>query len=76
MGDLPNTVGDLPNTLDGLPNTVGDLPNTVDDLLGPKKNHPTSREVVKLKVRKYAYLRIFSLTTSLSRKLILKAGLK
>ena len=34
------------------------------------------REVVKLKIRKYAYLRIFSVTLSLSQKLILKADLK
>ena len=34
------------------------------------------REVVKLEIHKYAYLRIFSLTTSRSRKLILKAELK
>ena len=30
------------------------------------------QEVVKLKIRKYAYLRIFSLTTSRSQKFILK----
>ena len=47
----------------------------------PENNHFKSafkinfrlREVVKLEIHKYAYLRIFSLTTSQSRKLILKA---
>ena len=34
------------------------------------------REVVKRKIHKYAYLRIFSLTTSRSQKLIPKADLK
>ena len=34
------------------------------------------QEVVKLKICKYAYLRIFSLTTSRSQKLIPKADLK
>ena len=34
------------------------------------------REVVKLEIHKYAYLRIFSSTTSRSRKLILKADFK
>ena len=33
-------------------------------------------EVVKRKIRKYAYLRIFRLTTSQSQKLIPKADLK
>ena len=34
------------------------------------------RKLVKLKIRKYVYLRIVSLTTSRSQKLILKADFK
>ena len=33
-------------------------------------------EVVKLKIRNHAYLRIFSLTTSRNKKIISKANLK